>query len=107
MKGLKFYKDRVCLNCLTSSVENAVALYEAAEGHVALGLLSANYPDVQSAVKDIIRYQKKVDNCISVGLGSGNPRQLQRFPKSLNQNILIRHLLLGDIQGRLQERNLL
>ena len=93
MKGLKFYKDRVCLNCLTSSVENAVALYEAAEGHVALGLLSANYPDVQSAVKDIIRYQKKVDNCISVGLGSGNPGQWKAVaeiseiikPKHINQ----------------------
>ena len=75
MEGLKFYKDRVCLNCLTGSIENAVALYEAAEGHIALGLLSANYPDVQSAVKDMIQYQKKVDNCISVGLGAGNPGQ--------------------------------
>ncbi|MCI9383231.1 MAG: 4-hydroxy-2-ketovalerate aldolase, partial [Lachnospiraceae bacterium] len=32
MDGLKFYKDRVCLNCLTNSIENAKALYAAAEG---------------------------------------------------------------------------
>lgn len=93
MEGLKFYKDKVCLNCLTNSVENAVALYEATEGHVALGLLSANYPDVQSAVKDMIQYQKKVDNCISVGLGAGNPGQWKAVaeissiikPKHINQ----------------------
>jgi len=93
VEGLKFYNDRVCLNCLTGSVENAVALYEAAEGHVALGLLSANYPDVQSAVKDMIKYQKRVDNSISVGLGAGNPGQWKAVaeissiikPKHINQ----------------------
>lgn len=93
MEGLKFYKDRVCLNCLTNSVENAKALYEATEGHVALGLLSADYPDVQSAIKDMIRYQKLVDNSISVGLGAGNPGQWKAVaeisaiikPKHINQ----------------------
>ncbi len=31
MEGLNFYKGRVCLNCLTNSVDNAKAIYEAAE----------------------------------------------------------------------------
>lgn len=93
MTGLKFYKDRVCLNCLTNSIENAKALYEAAEGHVALGLLSADYPDVQSAVEDMKKYQEIVENSISVGLGGGNPGQWKAVaeisgkikPKHINQ----------------------
>ena len=62
MEGLKFYKDKVCLNCLTNSIENAKALYGVTEGHVALGLLSADYPDTQSAIEDMKRYQAEVDN---------------------------------------------
>lgn len=93
MDGLKFYKDRVCLNCLTNSIENAKALYAAAEGHVALGLLSADYPDVPSAIADMKKYQSAVDNCISVGLGAGNPGQWKAVaeisaaikPKHINQ----------------------
>ncbi|MCD8089519.1 MAG: KDGP aldolase family protein [Clostridiales bacterium] len=93
MDGLKFYKDRVCLNCLTNSIENAKELYAAAEGHVALGILSSNYPDVESAVEDMKKYQSKVDNSISVGLGGGNPGQWKAVaeisgvikPKHINQ----------------------
>lgn len=93
MDGLKFYKDRVCLNCLTNSVENAKELYAVAEGHVALGLLSADYPDVQSAIEDMKRYQGEVENSISVGLGAGNPGQWKAVaeisaairPKHINQ----------------------
>lgn len=93
MEGLHFYKDRVCLNCLTNSIENAKELYEASEGHVALGLLSADYPDVPSAIEDMKKYQPEVDNCISVGLGAGNPGQWKAVaeisaaikPKHINQ----------------------
>jgi len=42
MEGLNFYKGRVCLNCLTNSVDNAKEICEAANGHVAVGILSAN-----------------------------------------------------------------
>ncbi|MBE5980146.1 MAG: oxo-acid lyase [Paenibacillaceae bacterium] len=93
MEGLNFYKGRVCLNCLTNSVDNAKAIYEAAEGHVAVGILSANYPDVEHAVEDMKRYQEAVDNNISVGLGAGNPGQWKAVadisgqikPKHINQ----------------------
>ena len=37
---LNYYQDRVCLNVLANSVENACDCYEAAEGHVVLGVLS-------------------------------------------------------------------
>lgn len=93
MEGLNFYKGRVCLNCLTNSVENAKAIYEAAEGHVAVGILSSGYPDVESAAEDMKRYQAAVDNNISVGLGAGNPGQWKAVaeisgqinPKHINQ----------------------
>lgn len=93
MSGVNFYKGRVCLNCLTNSIENAKAIVEAAEGHVAVGILSANYPDVESAVEDMRKYQAAVDNNISVGLGAGNPNQWKAVaeisgqikPKHINQ----------------------
>lgn len=93
MEGLNFYKGRVCLNCLTNSVDNAKAIYEAAKGHVAVGILSANYPDAKQAAEDMKRYQEAVDNNISVGLGAGNPGQWKAVadisgeikPKHINQ----------------------
>lgn len=35
-----YLEERICLNVLANSVENAQACYEAAEGHVVLGILS-------------------------------------------------------------------
>ncbi len=34
-----FYRDRVCLNVLAGSKDNASEIYEAAEGHVLVGVL--------------------------------------------------------------------
>lgn len=93
MNGLNFYQERVCLNCLTNSLENAKAIVDAAEGYVAVGILSANYPDTESAINDMKRYQQAVDNNISVGLGGGNPNQWRAvaeisgeiIPKHINQ----------------------
>lgn len=72
---INFYKGRVALNVLTNSLENAKAIYDATEGHVVVGLLSADYPDVPSAIADMKQYQEAIDNAISVGLGAGNPKQ--------------------------------
>lgn len=72
--GLKFYNDRICLNCLTNDVDNAKEIYEACDGYVALGLLTANYNSVEEAVTDMKRYQGILNNNISVGLGQGNPK---------------------------------
>lgn len=81
------------MNCLTNSIENAREIMEATEGHVVLGILSADYPDVESAVKDMKKYQEEVDNNISVGLGGGDPGQWKAVaeisgrikPKHINQ----------------------
>ena len=70
-----FYRDRVCLNVLAGSKDNAGDIYEAAEGHVLVGVLSKNYADVASAVADMKEYAALIENALSVGLGAGDPRQ--------------------------------
>ena len=74
-----FYRDRVCLNVLAGSKANASAVYEAAEGHVLVGVLSKNYPDVPTAVADMREYAALIDNALSVGLGAGDPNQSAMF----------------------------
>lgn len=70
-----FLNDKIILNVLANSIENAKDIYEAAEGHVLVGLLSKNYPSVEEAVCDMKAYAKEIDNAISVGLGAGDPKQ--------------------------------
>ncbi|HEY0211702.1 2-dehydro-3-deoxy-phosphogluconate aldolase [Acerihabitans sp.] len=70
-----YYRDRVCLNVLAGSKENARAIYQAAEGHVLVGVLSKNYPDVPTAIEDMRAYAALIDNALSVGLGAGDPNQ--------------------------------
>ncbi len=72
-----YLADRICLNVLANSVENAKACYEAAEGHVILGVLSKNYDTDEEAIEDMKRYQEATDNALSVGLGAGDPNQSQ------------------------------
>lgn len=72
---INWYKDRVCLNVLAGSLENAKNIYEVAEKHVVVGVLSANYPDVSTAVDDMKKYYDDLDGNLSVGLGGGNPAQ--------------------------------
>ena len=36
---IKFYNGRVALNVLAKDLENALAVYEAAEGHAVVGIL--------------------------------------------------------------------
>lgn len=70
-----YYQDRVCLNVLAGSRENAREVYQAAEGHVVVGVLSKNYPDVPSAIADMQKYADDINNALSVGLGAGDPNQ--------------------------------
>lgn len=73
--AINYYNGRVCLNVLAGSLENAKEIYEAAEKHVAVGVLSANYSDVASAVEDMKKYMEVLEGNVSVGLGGGNPAQ--------------------------------
>ncbi|MGX6978414.1 2-dehydro-3-deoxy-phosphogluconate aldolase [Vagococcus elongatus] len=74
-KTPNFYQNQICLNVLAHSVENARECYEAAEGHVVLGVLSKNYDTDDAAITDMRRYQEATDNALSVGLGAGDPNQ--------------------------------
>lgn len=72
-----YLNDRICLNVLANSVENAKDCYDAAEGHVVLGVLSKKYATDEAAIADMKLYQAATDNALSVGLGAGDPNQSQ------------------------------
>lgn len=74
-KTPNYLENRLCLNVLANSVANAKALYEAAEGHIVLGVLSKNYQTDEAALEDMQRYIEATDNALSVGLGAGDPKQ--------------------------------
>jgi uncharacterized protein (TIGR03581 family) len=71
----RFYQNRVALNVLASSIENAVEVFEAAEGHVLVGVLSKNYPSVDTAVAAMKEYGAAIDEAVSIGLGAGDNKQ--------------------------------
>src|SRR5699024_8454660 len=70
-----FYSDRVALNVLANSIENAKAVYEAADGNVLIGVLSKNYNTVEEAVSAMKEYDAAIDGEVSIGLGAGDNRQ--------------------------------
>lgn len=74
-KTPNYYDNRISLNVLANSVENAAACYKAAEGNVILGVLSKNYTSDEEAIADMRLYQEATDNALSVGLGAGDPNQ--------------------------------
>ncbi|SUB14904.1 Protein of uncharacterised function (DUF1341) [Pantoea agglomerans] len=53
-----FYQDRLCLNVLAGSKENARAIWQAAEGHVLVGVLSKNYASNEAAIADMREYRR-------------------------------------------------
>ncbi|MDT2597955.1 KDGP aldolase family protein [Enterococcus dongliensis] len=72
-----YLENRICLNVLANSVKNAKECYEAAEGHVVLGVLSKKYASDELAIEDMQLYQKAINNALSIGLGAGDPNQSQ------------------------------
>lgn len=72
---LHFYKDRICLNVLGNSIQNAQQIVDAADGNVIVGVLSANYGNLEDAIADMQKYHEATRDRLSVGLGAGNPQQ--------------------------------
>lgn len=72
---MNYYKNRLCLNCLTKDIENALEIYEAMDKNAVIGVLSGNYPNFDEALSDMKKYQAALENNISIGLGAGNPAQ--------------------------------
>ena len=70
-----FYQGRLCLNVLAGSKQNAKEIWQAAEGHVLVGVLSKNYATNEEAIADMREYAALIDNALSVGLGAGDPNQ--------------------------------
>lgn len=70
-----YLQNRVCLNVLANSIDNAKEIYDVAQTHVVVGVLSKNYVDNSSAIADMKKYAQAIDNAISVGLGAGDPNQ--------------------------------
>ncbi|MFD2115541.1 KDGP aldolase family protein [Paenibacillus yanchengensis] len=71
----RLYKGRAALNVLANSVENAKAIYEAAEGYVVVGVLSKNYPTAEAATVAMKEHGAVIDDAVSIGLGAGDNRQ--------------------------------
>lgn len=104
-----FYQDRLCLNVLAGSKENARAIWQAAEGHVLVGVLSKNYASNEAAIADMREYAALIDNALSVGLGAGDPNQSKMVseistvlqPQHINQvftGVGMSRALLGQTQ---------
>lgn len=70
-----FYQDRLCLNVLAGSKQNARDIWLAAEGHVLVGVLSKHYTTTEAAIADMRDYAALTDNALSIGLGAGDPAQ--------------------------------
>ncbi|MFT8500701.1 MAG: KDGP aldolase family protein [Lacticaseibacillus paracasei] len=70
-----YYKNRVALNVLAGSIQNAEDIYQAAEGHVVVGVLTKNYDTDEAAIEDMKKYQAVTQNGLSVGIGAGDPNQ--------------------------------
>lgn len=71
-----FLNNKVVINCLAKDTQNAGEILEAAEGHIAIGLLSTRFPTVEENVTEVEKFQKIVP-LISIGLGGGSPKQWQ------------------------------
>lgn len=76
-KTPNYLEDRICLNVLANSVQNAIDCYKVADKHIVLGVLSKNYPTDEEAIRDMELYQAATENALSVGLGAGDPNQSQ------------------------------
>ena len=74
MQHINFYRNKVAINVLAKDIANAREIYDAAEGHAVIGILSAQFSSVEEGVKEVKRWMVDVPS-ISVGLGAGDPNQ--------------------------------
>jgi 2-dehydro-3-deoxy-phosphogluconate aldolase len=76
MQSISFYRNRVAINVLAHDLDNAEAVFHAADGHAAIGLLSSRFDTVEEGVRAARQWQERV--CLSVGLGAGDPAQFYK-----------------------------
>ncbi|VEI71407.1 Protein of uncharacterised function (DUF1341) [Serratia fonticola] len=68
MQQLDFYQGRVAINVLAKDIPNALQVHHAAEGHAAIGVISAQFTNVEQGVAEVKRWMEQIP-AISVGLG--------------------------------------
>jgi len=71
----RFYRGCVALNVLARDIDNAKEVFQAAEGHVLVGVLSKAYPSAEEAAAAMQEYGCAIDDAVSIGLGAGDNRQ--------------------------------
>ena len=47
MQHINFYRNKVAINVLAKDIANAREIYDAAEGHAVIGILSAQFSSVE------------------------------------------------------------
>lgn len=107
MNKFNFYKDKIVINCLAKDLDNAKEVFSAAEGHLAVGLLSTRHPTVEENIAEVRRFQKEIP-LVSVGLGGGSPKQWAMAaeiasltdPGHINQVFPAAGYTLGLLKGR-------
>jgi len=107
MTKFNFYRDKVLINCLAKDLNNAKEVVLAAEGHLAVGLLSTRFPTVAENVAEVRSFQDDVP-LISIGLGGGSAKQWSMVaeiasetdPGHANQVFPAAGYTLGLLRGR-------
>jgi 2-dehydro-3-deoxy-phosphogluconate aldolase len=101
-----FLNEKVVINCLAEDIQNAKEVYEAGEGHIAIGLLSTRYPTIEENVAEVTKFQEAIP-LVSIGLGGGSPKQwrmaaqiaAQTDPGHVNQVFPASGYTLGLLEG--------
>ena len=70
MQKINFYRNRVAINVLAKDIANAREIFDAAEGHAVIGVLSAQFSSVDEGIQEVKRWMAEIPS-ISVGLGAG------------------------------------
>lgn len=74
MQKINFYRNRVAINVLAKDIANAREIFDVAEGHAVIGVLSAQFSSVDEGIQEVKRWMAEIPS-ISVGLGAGDPAQ--------------------------------
>lgn len=79
-KAINFYKDKVAINVLAKDIENAKEVVKAADGHVAIGVLSKQFKTAEEGIVKVNKWLEEIPT-VSVGLGAGDPMQWEKAAK--------------------------
>ncbi|MFP1557404.1 KDGP aldolase [Escherichia coli] len=90
MQKINFYRNRVAINVLAKDIANAREIFDAAEGHAVIGVLSAQFSSVDEGIQEVKRWMAEIPS-ISVGLGAGDPAQY--YKAAMIRRRFIQHTL--------------